>query len=1406
MLVLLFVTAAYVALPWWLPEAWLRSWLAERMSRQMGVPVEIDAAGVSWDRGLRLEGLRIYSPERFGREPMVEISSVAMDFSPLRALMTKTIDWMEIEQPRVHVRIDARGEVNLAPLQLLQFDFEAERITVRRALGVVQLPEAPSPLQVEVHDMQLLRGQATRFGRITFSGGIEQQPSQAPLSGQVSISQAGTSATASMAFSFSDVRLDQLLLRQLLGLPLRRLTGRASGSLDLHLNREGIIDQFSLDVGIRRLDAQPLEGPGLPVIDQAGLELSASYDPLTQIVDVGRLRLRLPGIDLDGSGQVYDEFALGNWQALESLQLAGTVRPSQVLALLTGRTELAGDLRVDGPIQVRLQLDHPASTQLDLAAEIDATDAGILRGTDVLKPPGRTLQAALAGRIDDRVWRLDVQQSRLQLGENTVTGTGSLADLRDLLGADPAGPGRLTERVIELAGQARWQGSARLGDLADLADLDPQLVALLGPIRQAGPVAAEMSFNGPAGNRFAVLLDIPAETRFRYGRHLAQQSDQDLQLALSGRVDPAAARMVDGSLTVNLNQQPALRVSRLDLLYRGGDHCAGSGRVWLDQIGQLCRLLPAHHQRLRGLSGSGWMEFRFGCRQGRFGLDLSADLSAMEVDRPGLWNKPARSRRDVDRVELSVRRDGTDRLFEIEGLARTRRGELTFSGALPRLDRIPRAGRLGLSLRLADVAELSRAFPALPNRLGGVQLSGPVQARTDLDFHPDRAEWACQVTSPGLALALPVEPARSIRAALGAELRGMLRPGPDSWQLTVGESRVRIGEDLAEASLAGTLALPTDRSVLARPAAWLGKLTGRTRAEVTINLDRLDPAVAGPLLARPEAPDLTGRLTAALDLHLEPDRAGLGLDILADKLRMGPTPLEKLFGPDRVDPRLGRLVLAKPADLAARLSLQAHVRLSDGAVTLEEGSGRIGPLSVSMRRARDGKQTTKLALWTDRAEDLPRLLPALAEAKPSGTAWLRVELSEAPGRIESVHVRTKELRAKLAGETLRLDGELRARGLSLAGRTDQWTVSQVHTDGLRIGIGQSHGWLLARAEKLPEAPTGRVELLAGKLDDRALLAWAQRLTETAAEPSTSTTGRPEAMDQANRQVAMLRRLAARANLTVRVHCREYVNFDPRVEQTYHLAELELRAALREGEASIAYDAALSGGKYIGAHEIDLTASEPIIRNRVRMRDVIATENIQPQLAIYFPGNTVLGYFNRDETTRTALAQTLAGLQDVRWRPSPIGTAVTMTTDGYVVGQAAPGFVTGIFPGLNLARYRYQKMTGFTDFRPDGTAGNDMIFDGQDYDVYMEGTTDQANRVDYEVGLLVLGGQSPEWHHAWRQGRLPVLKVSGRIHNGQLRDQQVSFPWPNETIGAIFVRNSIFYRMWVNWRGETESSP
>ncbi|KKL10965.1 hypothetical protein LCGC14_2550530 [marine sediment metagenome] len=165
---------------------------------------------------------------------------------------------------------------------------------------------------------------------------------------------------------------------------------------------------------------------------------------------------------------------------------------------------------------------------------------------------------------------------------------------------------------------------------------------------------------------------------------------------------------------------------------------------------------------------------------------------------------------------------------------------------------------------------------------------------------------------------------------------------------------------------------------------------------------------------------------------------------------------------------------------------------------------------------------------------------------------------------------------------------------------------------------------------------------------------------------------------------------------------------------------------------------------------------------------------------------------------------IANSMDTRCRLRPVGKAKMTATNGVLIGPAAPKFVTNIFPNLNLTRYKYNKMTSFTDFLPDGSARNEIFFYGG-HDVYVEGVTKADDTMQYNLGLVLMGSAfPPEALRDWKQGRVPILKIKGLIKGGKILNEVVSYPLPNETLFEIFLRNSLVYRAWVNLQKKPHS--
>jgi len=342
------LAVGYATLPYWAPTGLIRRHLAEVMSRQMGTAVRIGDMSLSWSQGVDLRDLEIDSPAGFAPGAMVRVGHIRAEFSPVEFFLHDRIGWMEIARPEAFIQVDRDGNVNIAALSKLHFDAQAERISVSQATVSIQLPDDDKLLVIGVSDARYLAGRIRNLGRLTVSAMLKQDDTTAPISLRMAAGGADRPVLADALFNFSNVDLAQLPLARLLSLPLAGLSGRCRGSVNLQINRRGVVDQFSVELGIDNLEVRPTSGPALPVIPQAGFRIAAAFDPVakdlqTGLVNIQSASVRLPGIDLAAKASVTTDVFGGRWQGINSLALSGNVYPDRLAAMLTGRQQLPGE-------------------------------------------------------------------------------------------------------------------------------------------------------------------------------------------------------------------------------------------------------------------------------------------------------------------------------------------------------------------------------------------------------------------------------------------------------------------------------------------------------------------------------------------------------------------------------------------------------------------------------------------------------------------------------------------------------------------------------------------------------------------------------------------------------------------------------------------------------------------------------------------------------------------------------------------------------------------------------------------------------------------------------------------------------------------------------------------------------
>lgn len=1389
--VALLLGVLYVLLPWLLPAESIRRKLEDDLAAQLGVNVFVGPMTFRWDDGVVIDGLTVENPPGFDGEPMVRVGRIRCDFSPLRFLLRKRIAWMDVEKLVVTAEDNAAGRLNTDCLAGLKMDVDARRLRVRQSEVSVFLHDQPRPLVARISDLQVNRTGDDQ-GEVTMTGSVEQGGAPAPISLRMSVGGEDEHA-ATVDCRFCDLDLSQLpRSRAVWGdLPIESLQGRCGGQLVFAIDNNLRIEELRLELLAENLLVKPLHRAPLPKIEQAGLRLQADLDALSERADIRKFHLRLPGVRLAGSGVFYADCLRGEWEAIDSLHLRGTVYPDRLAMLMTGRESLPDGTILRGPVEFSLAARQQRDAlQIDL--DLDATETNIHSPSRLVKPTEQPLRLQIKTDVGyaKSYCPIRLERARLNLGKNTITAAGEIADASAFVVKNPADADETIETILEALKGVRLRGTMNLTEPLVLTQswFDPP-----DSVELRGTWSGPWSFSPGARPRCNLALRSDAETVFRVKNVLEKPQNEELTLEVAAVIDPQNRSITD--LLFDAMTETA-RISFDDINIQLSPkkqslRCRGSFQIdRLEGFRQWMPDLDASWQASGCVKGTFGSEVRF-APAGKAEADAEVDLANLSFSLGEYFIKPA-----GDDAKLYFDTNTESGKCSDVGVT------LGFKGAtcLVRSSCLHGSESVDASVQIEDLAWLESSSPLLHRALQGGGIEGEVLASGGIVWDAGTLYYGFVAESEKLSCTVggksPIANLRDkhvtfkSKGMVGPDRKGTRRRW-DLWAttLTVGGSSFAIP------------ALKTQWNQKAfQQAAERGsvfdaceELTG----EVRIITD------TGDLLGEvfPKWTSWAGRHKLEGKIHtrgtLEMDDKTLSAKLNVDAGDIGVQDVEG-FTKTKGTPVVATLDVSTPRDFSApqvrRLTVEtAGARLEaqvQGKIRLNEAGL---PIAIDPTEA---KVTTEL---TD-ATKFSKYFPALKGHKLAGVAQAKWHWSADEselGTISELTFNAEELRGEYRGKRCRLDGAVCVEGVSFV---DEKTpcIERMVTDNLEFAAGDNHGWLLADAQLQPGAPSGTVHVLFESLDDKDLADWLREPKSTSNSAPTSRKTAGEALqNRADRLIAQLRDELKHADLTGRITAERYRTYDPNVRQFYPARDLELSFRWKDNELKLQYDAGLYGGMLSGTMETNLTLPDPLVVSRSEYRDVKATESIRPQISHQFPGNTVYGRFSRTENVHYSLRDLLGNIMDSRYRLCPEGTAKMIATDGVVVGQAAPDFVTKLFPGLNLTKYPYRTMTAFTKLLPDGATENETFFFGA-YDLYMDGVTQRDYTIQYTVGLVMMGSAfPPESLRDWRQGRIPLLKVQGRIDDGKLVDDKVSYPLPNETLFEVFVKNNLFYRAWVN---------
>ncbi|MBN2212284.1 MAG: hypothetical protein JW709_12880 [Sedimentisphaerales bacterium] len=1332
------LVAAGLTLPWWLPKEWVRERIEQELSVQMGREVVLDSFALTHE-GFELCGLTIRTRQPLAGNSLITVARIAGPYEPINLLCGR-LSRLRIEQPELNLVIDQEGRLNIADLPQ-RLDLKKDPLE----LGTMIISQAT----VHLHGLDSSKTLALDIPHIGWTGGektlnwrLEAQlrgyeDAAVTCSGRTLTPDGGEHHWLQIEFSAENLPLQTLHLHDLLNPHLSALGGEHAIRLLPPTGRGTLAGTFSLDTtGVFRFDTRlaldrfhvtvenntPASAPGI-LLSAPNIVLASkgSYDLTTTAIDIEEAQFRGPGLELDFA-VAYNPIA--PQQDAHYHLRRGYIKFDPLLAASPMLAEWDGfdklGLACSGEMLMTANLDLGArQSHMDLHLDADAADFTFIGGD---KPRDKKLSLTAAADYQADIAALRINELDLQWASLHLDGSLFVPDIYSLQKPLVVDSFQDLTRAIFTRPDLQAALHLQIDNYDDLADDIPFLSQPLPGVLFHGPLEASLAVEA---NERRALLDIilPQQANLQ----LENLNDPNGSMLISKPV----GRAWDIRLRTLVDEQGDPADVFLTTTY--GDAQFEAAPLDLREIWTMAADSPRHLQwpwRITRLQD--W-------------LTLSPQLTK-ELEQAGVQLTGAAE----GKLQLTLK---PDKALQLEGDIHLADAKLEVkgniqtvppaeAGVVPLTHRIYHVDSM---IRLDDLAALNHLLPRLMDADGVVSLPA---AKLDILRGPAQFEAVYHRNHTGakVSVAADVEEAGfQLRRADDGVIMWGKQPqqrcrlqaeaflnAPDNFdKLLVAPLAVGSGAQAWRINLEKAhLQVEQSELTLTGKAAFEPPVVGYTfeprhyrrcdlKLDACINTQDAWLRRVLQLVETPLDSNMVG--LARLDGHFVFDcKQGFDLNANADltettwrvnsnvALESHLTPLEK--------------PLNAPCRLAMHLSAGPDARnLKLETVQLElDGNRFTGSGDVQLAKSWDEWETfddpnviAAVRLNTDieapHIENIANWLPELSKNQLAGSVILRLPL-------EITLTPEIELTPQPAFIRTDLHGVYHDNPFTLLLHAPELSRERVRLPVCRLTFAQNDISLVADVQAIPtDNPAniipvfeGNVQVLVDTLDIDDVL---KRLN---IDPALSVS--PKVSESQQDIVMQILQSLRHCRLQLFADVGRLKMTDPVTLAWLDLAEIRTNASFAEQSLTGRFTASLNGGVTTGTLQSDLSVDDPVFVIHTENRNLRVDENILPVIEAQFPGMEVSGTV----TEITDKQATLSCLLDAYCYLAGSGT--TLLTEGVLYGPGGPEWMLNVFPGLKLVEYPYSRMTNRFERTPDGTQKNDIRFRGQNYDIFMEGTS------------------------------------------------------------------------------------
>ncbi len=1412
-----------VIVPLIISPEYLARTLSRQIASQTNSQVQIKSAHFSWLNGINIDKLILKKPNA---KSIIKINEIRMPINPFNLIITRQLSYIHIKGLKIDISesdkftlpIMQNGNTEFQPFILPIKRLQIENLSVSikfkdRTETIYAFPWLEIITEKDNQNIQWYGHCQISF--LSSSSTQTQNAGKLAVNGNLKMSELADQKifAGTMKLNWQHLSLNALHIHKISQLNLTNLTGISNGALTLTIFPDFNL-KWTLKTDFSALNIRKIDGSSTKFTKLA-IASTGRYDPIAGNIDMSHLNIESPSVKLNSKFNLDFENAV---LAESNLHISGQFDTKLAEMLFT---ESKNKAKFSGQCTFGIDCKITGQTYT-LQASLNANNAEFHINDVITKTSGTPANLSVSLQADKSNWPwMTVKQFKINFANLILDGFARLPRIY----ADDD----FNSWITRAKNLGQMEFNIKSDNIRTLARQIPSLEAFLHKFSLSGTTQINIDYTGQnniASTEFKIQM--PKGSTFSIQDFYVKPKNKNLTVAiktywpwkseygeLSFLLDASC-----GKLNINTYNRPT------KLIWSFRKKQANTESILIDIISDM-GLQIEHIENIIKCSPILQKRNLKGKFAGTVRLDFANAYQFIINDRNWDINRCRTfAKIDVTQASLNIPEQFKKRVGQLLQLildykfnkkySRHKLATYIHSDGMTNEIQISKWRDNGIhyngqfALNINKITQTIAPFIKLKKRLGKeVKLDGKFSCNFNWTKSPELStlHWNINATNTNIAIKDKIIKTSSIPATITGGLKLKLDKQNKAQTYIFAPMQIKLGKNLIRLKK-GSLNLnniPEDKWLkLVGAEPWVAfrkspvksldaKLTGKLQADEQLKI--ISPQLAN--LCHKYNIDGYGQFD--IDLLMQNSQLNVHLTGNLEKLKI----------------HAGKY-LVKSSEVPGKLDIDLFIwpdsqNTHSWLCSIDKMIFSLEPLQTKLtghcklnwsahNRLNISEATVETNLYPLNLKEFSKLSPILKQTSANGYLSSKIDLRYNNNTTKAglSFIRFDNIKANVEGYPFAIDGriEFSDKYLScddlnfLAGSTSLKTNLQC--------FAKNNGGLIGYSDfDSPHIDVDELKTIICKLSDMSSENKGKNSKNNSDNPASKpVSSQPDKSYQ--KQIKLMKHCAPlfawaiKSSLLINFNSRTFRYTDYSQHVTHDIKNLICKAFVtRENKATLNFWGRVSDGMIKGNISANLSQANPTITLVSQLYNLKMNPSLQPLVENFFPGLKITGRISIKENYTFKMFRTSTAPNN------PVGSGEMTFIDGYMIGRAAPEWVTKIFPQLNFAKYKFSRMRNWFYKTADGRVHNNMIYRGYPWNIYIEGDSYPDGRVKYEVGVDLLARFESQYWSSVGQGRVPIFTTEGLIKNGKFVREKIRYVPPYKVIYQVFIKNNILtgaYRM------------